>query len=102
MFDNNLQQLVSLDCKHYVKYVGVLIDKHLNWKCHIDFIALKISKTIGVISTLRHSVPFNVLNCLYRSLIIFYLTYGILVAWVLAAKSQINKLLTLQKARTEI
>ena len=36
MFDNNLQRLVLLDCKHHVKYLGVLIDKHLRWKSHID------------------------------------------------------------------
>ena len=96
MFDNNLQRLVSLDCKHHVKYLGVLIDKHLSWKSHIDFIAPKMSKTIGIISRLRHSVPFNVLTSLYQYLIFPYLSYGI-VAWGRATKTQINKLLVLQK-----
>ena len=97
MFDNNLQRLVSLDCKHHVRYLGVLTDKQLRWKRLIDFIALKISKTIGAISRLRHSVPFSVLNSLISILNIRpYLSYGI-VTWGRAAKSQISKLLILQK-----
>ena len=45
-FDNNSQRLVTLDCKYYVKYLGVLIDDHLSWKYHIDHIATKTSKTV--------------------------------------------------------
>ena len=41
-----------LECKDYVKYLGILIDKNLIWKGHIDLIALKLSKTIGMIATL--------------------------------------------------
>ena len=32
LFDNNSQRLVTLDCKNYVKYLGVLIDDYLSWK----------------------------------------------------------------------
>ena len=47
----------SLECKDFVKFLGILIDCNLNWKHHIDFILLKISKTIGVLVRLRHFVP---------------------------------------------
>ena len=36
-----------LECKDYVKYLGILIDKNLIWKGHID-----LSKTIGMIAKL--------------------------------------------------
>ena len=32
LFDNNSQRLVTLDCKNYVKYLGVLTDDYLSWK----------------------------------------------------------------------
>ena len=96
LFDNNSQRLVNLECKTYVKYLGVLIDQHLSWKHHIDHIALRISKTAGIIARLRHFVPFSILSNLYRSLILPYLSYGV-VAWGRAAKYLINKLLLLQK-----
>ena len=37
-----------------VKYLGVLIDNNLTWKTHIQQIKLKIAKSIGVLSRLRH------------------------------------------------
>lgn len=40
---------------------GVLIDNHLSWKCHVDYIAMKMSKIVGVIAHLRHFVPFSTL-----------------------------------------
>ena len=95
LFDSNSQRLVTLDCKNYVKYLGILIDDHLSWKYHIDHIATKISKTVGIIARLRHFVPFSILTNLYRSLILPYLSCGI-VAWGRAAKSHISKLLILQ------
>ena len=32
---------VSLKNKNYMKYLGILIDCHLTWKYHIDYIATK-------------------------------------------------------------
>ena len=96
LFDNNSQRLVNLEYKTYVKYLGVLIDQHLSRKHHIDHIALRISKSVGIIARLRHCVPFSILSNLHRSLILSYLSYGV-VAWGWAAKYLINKLLLLQK-----
>ena len=87
---------VYLECKEYVKYLGVLIDYKLSWKSHIDSVALKISKTIGLLSKLRHFVPTHTLISIYNSLIAPYLRYG-LVAWGQASKTELDKLLILQK-----
>ena len=35
IFDGISSNLVFLECKIYVKYLGVLIDCHINWKHHI-------------------------------------------------------------------
>ena len=61
MFDNSNHILTCLECKDHVKYLGVLLDSHLSWKYHIDNVALKISRIIGVIARLRHLVPFTTL-----------------------------------------
>ena len=42
--------------KNYVKYLGILTDKNLWWKIHIDSVATKLSKTVGLIAKLRHFV----------------------------------------------
>ena len=51
----------SLECKDYVKYLGILIDSNLSWKVHIEYISLKISKAVGLIAKLR------LLNIEYRT-----------------------------------
>ena len=56
---------------------GVLIDQNLSWKYHIDSIVTKISKNVGLIAKLRHSVPRPILLNIYNSLIHPYLTYGL-------------------------
>ena len=38
-----LSKSVNLECKDYVKYLGVLIDCNLSWKFHIEHIIVKIS-----------------------------------------------------------
>ena len=68
----------------------MLIDKNLTWKYHIDYIASKISRVVGIISRLRHSVPLNTLIQVYRSLIFPYTHYGI-AAWGEAAQVYLRK-----------
>ena len=42
--------------KDYVKYLGPMIDPNLSWKCHIESIWHKISKSIGMIAKIRHLI----------------------------------------------
>ena len=85
-----------LECKDYVKYLGVILDSHLSWKFHTEFIASKISTSIGIIARLRHIVPKRTLLNIYQSLILPYISYS-LVAWGQAARTHTNKILVLQK-----
>ena len=71
---------VPLDFEDYVKYLGILIDYNLSW-IHIEYIAFKISKTVGFIAKLRHFLPLHTLLHIYQSLISPYITYG-LSLWV--------------------
>ncbi len=59
MFDNHSNNLINIERKEFIKYLGVIVDGNLTWKYHIDSIASKISKTIGIITRLR--------GCLYGS-----------------------------------
>ena len=73
-----------------------MVDSHLSWRYHIDYISSKISKGEGIIARLRHFVPTSTLLRLYRSLTELYISYG-LTAWGQAASSNLNKVLMLQK-----
>ena len=96
IYDPSTNKQKQLECREFVEYLEVLIDYKLSWNNHIDTILLKISRTVGLLLRLRHFVPFSTLISIYHSLIAPYLRYGV-IAWGQASKSQLNKLLVLQK-----
>ena len=84
-----------LECKDYVKFLGVPIDKNLIWRPHIDHVAPKISKIVCIVARLRQHVPLNTLQT-YHLLIFPYTFYSIPV-WGQASHCDLKKILTLQK-----
>lgn len=78
------------------KFLGVWIDSKLSWRDHINSISLSVSRSVGILCKLKHFLPKNALRCIYLSLIIPHLTYC-LVVWSGTAKSNLNKLVLLQK-----
>ena len=61
-------------------FLGLSINENLSWKSHIDKIALKISKSSGVINRLKHFLPVDILRTIYCSTVQSNLTYSLL-AW---------------------
>ena len=59
-------------------FLGVTLNKHLNWSNHIDKTANKIAKSIGMMNSLQTTLPLNILRIIYNSLILPHLNYGIL------------------------
>ena len=39
------------------KFLGVYIDQHLEWKTHVNFIAAKISKSVGLLYKAKYYLP---------------------------------------------
>ena len=59
------------------KCLGLIIDHELNFQLHI--LSLKLSRTVGIISKLKHFLPQETLRQLYFALIQFQLLYGIII-----------------------
>ena len=78
------------------KFLGIIIDQHLTWKSHIEYIATKISKTIGILCRIRFYINQALLKILYNNLIYPYLYYGNIV-WANNYPTRLDKLLKLQK-----
>ena len=87
----------SINFEDNFDFLGITINKHLNWTTHVSKISKKISKTIGVMCRLKHFIPPSILLTIYNSLITPYLNYGLL-SWAPRA----NKLLKLQKKAIRI
>ena len=60
-------------------FLGIKINKHLNWNHHNTDVANKIVKTVGIINTLKIYLPLNILRIIDNSLILPHLNYGILL-----------------------
>ena len=74
------------------KFLGVIVDQHLNWKDHISMVSHKI----GIISRIRNTLDIKSKNLIYYSLIHPYLTYCINV-WSSTYRTNLKTLCTAQK-----
>ena len=76
--DHNVKLLIdgqAIDEVQKTKFLGIIIDNKLTWKWHIDHIAGKISRGIGIIIKARQYLNKSGLMYLYYSFIYPYLTY---------------------------
>ena len=85
-----------LDRVKCTKFLGVLIDENLTWKCHIDCVSKTLSRNIGIMNKLKYFIPGRILYSLYCTFILPYVNYGILI-WGNTCKVYLDKLIKLQK-----
>ena len=60
----------------HVKYVGVLLDSHLEWKYHVDELSTKLSRAVGMLAKIRHFVDAKTLNMIYYGIFSSLMLYG--------------------------
>ena len=81
----------------FIKYLGMYIDKHLNWNTHIDELCKKLSRANGIISKLRYNAPLDICKRVYYALFFSHLITGCNL-WCLTSRSQnIARIERLQK-----
>ena len=79
-----------------IRFLGVVLNEYLSWRPYISAISLKISKSLGVLRRLKHTLPQTVLKILYNSIIMPHLNYCNII-WGHTYKSQLRKIEILQK-----
>ena len=42
--------------------LGIIINKQMHWTSHVDMSTAKLSKTIGILNTLKHVLPINIMR----------------------------------------
>ena len=78
------------------KFLGLIVDDKLTWKCHIDYICGKVSKLIGILIRARKILPICSLITLYNALLSPYFTYCITI-WGNTYKTHLKRIEILQK-----
>ena len=92
---------ISIDNPNIVKvketnFLGLILDKNLNWKSEISHVASKVAKSIGILSRCSFFLPKSSLRMLYYSLIYPYF-YSCNIVWASTYKTNLRRLVILQK-----
>ena len=59
-----------------VKYLGVGIDKNLNWKHHVSDIAIKLNRADALLFKIRNDVNVNTLKTIYYAIFDSHINYA--------------------------
>ena len=75
--DHCLIKINGQDIKRVLstKFLGVLIDDSLNFKCQIDNLVHKLSKYVSLFYKIRYFLPLSALSTLYKTLFEPHLNY---------------------------
>ena len=57
---------VNIERVQHFNFLGLILDTHLNWHKHVEKIANKCSRTIGIINKLKHVLPKSIRIILYH------------------------------------
>ena len=77
------------------KYLGVMVDQHLNWKEQISTIKKKVSRGIGMLKYSKKYLPLLTIQCMYKRLVEPYFRYCCPV-WGSFCSTAINEVQKLQ------
>ena len=93
---------IKIECISSFNFLGITINDKMSWKDHIDTICGKISRAIGILNRLKHFLPLHAKLCIYNSLILPHINYGILL-WghtcdrILKLQKKAMRIITLSK-----
>ena len=65
-----------LSSSKLVKYLGVLLDEHLQWNDQLAHVKIKLNRAIGILCKIRHNANPTILKGVYHSLFGSNLFYG--------------------------
>ena len=77
--DTNIERVQSFN------FLGITLSENMSWTNHVLSIKKKIYKVIGILYRLRNTFPLDVLKTLYKSLVLSYINYGLLL-WGIEVK----------------
>ena len=78
-------------------FLDLTVNNHMDWNSHITNISNKITKTMGIMNRIKKSIPQQILNLMYNSLILPHI-YFCITAWGFKC----NRIFTLQKKALRI
>ena len=90
--------LIEIPILESTKFLGTWVDQNLNWKIHVDKLALQINSRNGLLKRGKRTLGQHALKVLYYAQIHSIIQYGIVIWGNMINKSQLKKLQKLQNA----
>ena len=78
--DTNIKRAQSFN------FLGTTLSESMSWSNHLVFLKKKIYKVIGILYCLKNTFPLEILKTLYKSLVLSYINYGLLL-WGVKVKN---------------
>ena len=78
------------------KFLGLIIDKNLNFKAHVASVSNKISKVVGVLYRLNKILSIDHLNSIYSALLVPHIMYCLEI-WYGSLQGNRDRIFKLQK-----
>ena len=78
------------------KYLGLIIDSHLNFEKHVKTLSHKLMRTLNTFKQIRDSLSLDAAKTFYKALIISRVTYCI-TTWGFTTSKAINKITSMHK-----
>lgn len=73
--DISITENMTIKLVSSVKYLGLILDSCLSWRCHITALCKRIAPKIGIINKLRFMLPRTITKKLYFSLVHSNISY---------------------------
>jgi len=61
----------------HCKYLGLYLDKNMDWSAHIDYVYSKLLKYVGIFYKLQYKVPSKCIRNIYYAFDYPHILYGI-------------------------
>lgn len=79
-----------------IKYLGIVIDQHLTWNEHVNFVVNKLRSILYLFKQLKQYLNQKNLKTAYHALVESHISYGI-IGWGGILNDHLNKLNVIQK-----
>jgi hypothetical protein len=92
---------IALEVVDEIKYLGIMLNSSLDWTSHVKYITSRANRMLGFISSMSRGLSTTALLCLYKSLVLPILEYGLPV-WNTSTKKMEIELERVQRRATRI
>ena len=82
-------------------YLGIILNANLSWHSHVDNIAVKVGRRIGMLRRLRNNLTLNAAETVCKSFICPFVEYGDSI-WTCCGEKNKGRLEALQKRAARV